>query len=71
MLTVAIGILASAAAVWTIPADLPGTPHDGAQMIVGLQGLVFTGVAALRGAWFLIKERRTVVRMVLDILEAK
>jgi hypothetical protein len=71
MLPVAISILASAAMVWTIPADLPGTPHDGAQMIVGLQGMALTATAAVRGAWFLIRERRTIARIICDLIEAK
>jgi hypothetical protein len=63
MIYAACAIVASAAVVWTIPADLPGSPLDGAQMIVGLQGMVFTGVAVVRAAWFLFKNRTIVAQM--------
>jgi hypothetical protein len=71
MLPLPFAILLSAAAVWTIPADLPGTPLDGATMIVGLQGMFFCGVAAVQGAWFLIKERKTVARMFRDVTDTQ
>jgi hypothetical protein len=67
MLSVSVTILLSAAAVLTIPADLPGTPHDGAQMIVGLQGMVFCGAAIIRGAWFLAWNWSTLREAVRDL----
>lgn len=57
MLITAMGILASALLVWTMP---DGPEHVGAQTIVGLQGMAFN-IAAIaywtRWAW---KERKTI-----------
>jgi hypothetical protein len=70
MFGASIAILLSAIAVWTIPANLPGTPAEGAQMVVALQGVAFIGIALIRGGWFCWKERTTIRSMFRDIVEA-
>jgi hypothetical protein len=67
MPTTGLMLMLSALAVLTIPADLPGTPLEGAQTIVGLQGMAYIAIALVRGAWFLIRERATIARMIRDI----
>ena len=70
MFWTSIGIVLSAAAVWTIPADLPGTPAQGAMMIVSLQGMAFLAVAVIRGAWFVIRNHAMVREIIRDIIDA-
>jgi hypothetical protein len=67
MATTGLMLTLSALVILTIPADLPGTPLEGAQMIVGLQGMAFIGVALIRGAWFCWKERATIRSMIRDL----
>jgi hypothetical protein len=71
MAAIGLGLFLSAMAALTIPANLPGTPLEGAQMIVSLQCVAFCAVAVLRGAWFLLVNRKTVAQMVRDLSNAQ
>lgn len=59
MFGAALVIIASAFAILTIPDDLT-TFREGAQTIVGLQGMCFCSVAVIRSVWLTWRNRATI-----------
>ena len=63
-------IVLSAIAILAIPADM-GTFRDGAQTIVGLQGMCFCGIAIIRGIWLAWINRATIRQFWKEVIDAQ
>jgi hypothetical protein len=69
MFGASLTISLSALAILTIPADMAAV-REGAQMIVGLQGLCFCIVAAVRGIWWTWSNRADLRQGFRDLVDA-
>jgi len=68
MFGAAVLIVGSAFAILTIPDEL-ATFRDGAQTIVGMQGMCFCGVAIIRSIWLAWINRATIRQFLKEALD--